>query len=546
MKNKLVTVLVVIAVLATLAAGATGGLIWYQKTHIFVEKKAYPLSATSLDLREEDISFAHFDSVHAQLPDCDILWNVPFQGRKISSDTRSISLSALTREDMDILTRYFPGLKEIDASGCGEYALLEELQERLPEITLRYSVDLGGASAPPDSEALALAEGDYDLDTLMENIPHLPRLTEVTFLETELTMEQVQALREAFPEVEFNYTVSILGLAYDEKTETIDLSEMEGGELEQVLTRLAMLPELSAVELCGADGTTRLTKQEAKTLIEALPGVTVHYVFDFYGETLSADTEEVVLKGRNIGDDNVEEVRLALDLLPKCKRFVLESCGLSNEVLAKLREDYRDRTKVVWRVNFAKGSTMTDAEVIRSTYDLTDNNSADLVYCEDVRFMDIGHDELLFSIDFVRGMPNLEVLIASGSPIKDLSPLENCKKLRVLEIANCGLLTDIAPLAGCESLKWLNLSNTKVDSLAALDELELECLVYVRPKVSQAERDRFAELHPDCLTSYSGYEYAYPWRYDKDNKKQDWYLEIADAFRYPKAPNNLGWYLEKE
>ena len=125
-------------------------------------------------------------------------------------------------------------------------------------------------------------------------------------------------------------------------------------------------------------------------------------------------------------------------------------------------------------------------------------------------------------------------------------PYKLCKKLRVLEIANCGLLTDIAPLAGCESLKWLNLSNTKVDSLAALDELELECLVYVRPKVSQAERDRFAELHPDCLTSYSGYEYAYPWRYDKDNKKQDWYLEIADAFRYPKAPNNLGWYLEKE
>ena len=45
---------------------------------------------------------------------------------------------------------------------------------------------------------------------------------------------------------------------------------------------------------------------------------------------------------------------------------------------------------------------------------------------------------------------------------------------------------------------------------------------------------------------YTGYEYAYPWRYDKDNKKLDWYLEIADAFRYPKSPNNAGWYLEKD
>ena len=546
MKNKLVTVLVVIAVVATLAAAATGGLIWYQKTHIFVERKAYPIRATSLDLREEDISLAHYDALHAQLPDCDVLWNVPFQGGKVASDARSIRITTLTEADCDILCQYFPALEQVDAEGCADYDLLEALQQRLPEVTLSYTVNLGGAAAAPDSEALALKEGDYTLDTLTENLPHLPRLTEVCFLETELTMEQLQALQETFPEVTFNYTVSILGLAYDEATETIDLSELESDDLEQVLSRLAMLPKLSAVELCAADGTTRLEKQEAKTLIEAVPQATVHYEFDFFGERLSTDTEEVVLKNRNIGDEGEEEIRLALDLLPRCSRFVLESCGLSNEVLAKLRDDYRDRTKIVWRVSFAKGSTMTDAEVIRSTYDLTDSNCADLIYCEDVRFMDIGHDEFLKTIEFVKGMPNLEVLIASGSPITDLTPLENCKKLRVLEVANCGYLTDLTPLVGCESLTRLNISNTKVESLAGLEELPLECLVYVRPRVSQQERDEFAEQHPDCLTSYSGYEYAYPWRYDKDNKKLDWYLEIADAFRYPKSPNNAGWYLEKD
>ena len=238
MKNKLVTVLVVIAVVATLAAAATGGLIWYQKTHIFVERKAYPIGATSLDLREEDISLAHYDALHAQLPDCDVLWNVPFQGGKVASDARSIRITTLTEADCDILCQYFPALEQVDAEGCTDYDLLEALQQRLPEVTLSYTVNLGGAAAAPDTEALALKEGDYTLDTLTENLPHLPRLTEVCFLETELTMEQLQTLKETFPEVTFNYTVSILGLAYDEATETIDLSELESGDLEQVISRL--------------------------------------------------------------------------------------------------------------------------------------------------------------------------------------------------------------------------------------------------------------------------------------------------------------------
>ena len=42
---------------------------------------------------------------------------------------------------------------------------------------------------------------------------------------------------------------------------------------------------------------------------------------------------------------NLEQtVRNALDLLKNCKRFVLENCQISNETMAKLRDDYRDRT----------------------------------------------------------------------------------------------------------------------------------------------------------------------------------------------------------
>lgn len=79
--NKLVAVLIVIAVLSVAAAGGTLAYIYYQNTHVFVEGQAYPLNATYLDLREEDISFAHYNALQEALPGCEILWNVPFQGK---------------------------------------------------------------------------------------------------------------------------------------------------------------------------------------------------------------------------------------------------------------------------------------------------------------------------------------------------------------------------------------------------------------------------------------------------------------------------------
>ena len=163
---------------------------------------------------------------------------------------------------------------------------------------------------------------------------------------------------------------------------------------------------------------------------------------DFFGKKISTADEEIVIQNVKIGDEGLPEVRLALDILPGCKRFVLENCQISNEEMAKLRDEYREQTKVVWRISFGKGTTLTDAQVIRAVYDLVDTNCDNLKYCEDARFMDIGHNEYLKTSEFISGMKSLEVLIISGSPIKDLNPLSECKNLRILEIANCGYITD--------------------------------------------------------------------------------------------------------
>ena len=59
MKNKLVTVLIVLVLVLVLLIGGTLGFLWYRNSHVFVEGKAYPMAAESLDLREEDIRAAN-------------------------------------------------------------------------------------------------------------------------------------------------------------------------------------------------------------------------------------------------------------------------------------------------------------------------------------------------------------------------------------------------------------------------------------------------------------------------------------------------------
>ena len=193
-------------------------------------------------------------------------------------------------------------------------------------------------------------------------------------------------------------------------------------------------------------------------------------------------------------------------------------------------------------------------EVIRSTYDLLDDNCENLKYCEDVRFMDIGHNEWLDAVSFVAYMPKLEGIIVSGAPIKDLTPFENCKNLKFLEIAFCEYIEDLTPLAGCESLQMLNMSNTHALDLSPLDDLPLTHLVArTNPsgnsRISQEEQDRFIAQHPDCWSSFKGAQpYGVGWRYGEDELTPlPYYAMLRRVFRYDASviPNNVGWYLEE-
>ena len=445
----------------------------------------------------------------------------------------------VTEENIGELEDY-PGLKYLDLSGSTCYDAIARYRAAHPEVEVRYTLTFGSRDVPDDAAELTLAPEDQDYDQLLEHLQYLENLQTLTLQEPTLTRDQLAQLRDNYENTAIRCEFTLLGQQIAEDTQELDLSGIQPEDVEEAARVLPMLAALETVELMDGEDACALSLEEVHTLQEAAPNALLHYSFDLFGQRVSTTEERIEFKNKRLGDDREGELRQALDVLKGCKYMLLESCRFSNEVLAQVREDYRDQTKIVWRIYFAKsGSCLTDRTVLRYVYNVFNSTVKQLKYCEDVQFIDFGHNEALSDWSWVAEMPNLKAIIVSGSIIKDLTPFENCKKLEFLELSNCGLLTDITPLAQCESLKRLNLSYTKVEDLSALDDLPLECFVYVKPKASQEELDRFQQVHPDCLVSFEGNEYGYPWRYEQDGSLTSAYAELKEVFGYPDAKDTL-------
>lgn len=438
---------------------------------------------------------------------------------------------------------YYPNLKTVDLSGSTCYKAIMDFASKRPHLDVTYDVSLGATQVSSKVDAAALKAGSFDYDLLMENLQYLPNLTTLTLVDVDLSAERLAALREAYPGLRLDYSVELFGENFSVDTQQLDLSAMGSDGVEEACRKLGKMSALTDVTL-----SSKLSFEDVDQLQAAVPQIRFHYTFQLLGKTVSTGDDEIIYKNLSLGDSDEAEIRKALKILDHTSRFVLDNCGFSNETLAQLREDFRGGPKVIWRVYFGTESrynTLTDDDTIRAVYNVTDSTCGPMKYLEDVKYMDLGHNEYLTDFSFVGYMPELEVLIGSGSAVTDLSGIENCKKLTWLELASCHKLENIEPLAGCEGLKYLNISYTKVKSLEPLDALKLERFVYLSPKASTKEQNTFLTIHPksECITVFYGYSqpYGYGWRYDDNGKTMFWYYKdvIREVFEYDKADKIL-------
>ncbi len=336
--------------------------------------------------------------------------------------------------------------------------------------------------------------------------------------------------------------ICILGKEYRYDLESIDLSWIDPGELSAAADDIARLEYLREINLIDEDG-TRFDLDSLVQLQNSLPGAVIHCSFDLFGKTVSSEDEEIIYEKVNIGNEGVDRIRAALPLLRSCSRLVLSNCGIDNEVMAELRDDYPDK-KIVWRIVVHGYGHMTDIERIRTN--LLDNDDAELLkYFTDVKYIDMGHRKKVTNWEFLRYMPHLQVLIVSITDFsdKDLWYLTECHELEYLEMASCHV-TDLTPLAQCTSLEHLCIGAlpgvTDISPLYGLTNLKR--LRISQDNVPQEQKDEITLLLPDCQMLFAPHHWGFAgyWRYDDNGKCVERYALLREQFDYDDYPW-AGW-----
>ena len=313
------------------------------------------------------------------------------------------------------------------------------------------------------------------------------------------------AAPEPAPEPASEPVYTILGREYPASAAEVELTGMREEDAAELAAVLGKMPALGTIRI-GSETGTPLSWETLKTLRDAAPGAAIDYAFTLFGKSFNLSDEELDLKYIPMDDEGALVGRVAA-CMSRLKKIDMDSCRVPNEAMARLR-DSLPGVEVIWRINFAQGYTArTDETRILASMpgqagELVHNNVENLKYCTKVKYLDLGHNNYLDTLEFIRSMPELEVLIAALSNIEDFSPVADCPKLEYVE-AFTTRLHDLTPFAELHNLRHLNICyDFAITDITPLYGLELERLwIGMHDPVPPAQIEEFRRLHPNCVVN---------------------------------------------
>ena len=253
-------------------------------------------------------------------------------------------------------------------------------------------------------------------------------------------------------------SLQLLTLTHDDIANTLpQLKQMTGLVYLDLGSETADVPSADGV---SAEQQPRdLSWDDIRAIQEACPNVGVRYAFTLWGKTFTTLDTKMDLNHIKMNDEGAA-VREVLPCMTNCKVLDMDFCGVDSEHMAEIRNAYPDMD-VIWRIWFGNDcSVRTDTERILASnlnHVLTDANTKDLKYCTKIRLLDVGHNGGLTDFNFLREMPDLEVLIVSLCGFSDFTVLENCKNLEFFEFCSYWQGYDVGPLGDLTNLEHVNI-----------------------------------------------------------------------------------------
>ena len=437
----------------------------------------------------------------------------------------------------------FSKLRRADLSGSTCYEEILNFQQTHPEIEVLYTVELPDGSIVDNSiSSLVLSEeAAKEPEKAAEAIQYLPELKEIELnFDSSVNLKAIYSISSLRPDMSYKCDVSVNGTAVSFSDTQLNMSGLDKDSAQQLLYVLPAMPELKTVDLGNAEQSPELSFEQIHELQTVRPDVEFLYEFEFFGKQFSLSDTKMDLNHISMSDEG-ESVKEVIRCMPKLRFLDMDSCGVSDEAMASIRDEFPD-VKVVWRVWFGNDySVRTDVEKILASKpsvggNLNGYNSQALMYCTDVKYLDIGHNEVLPDISFVANMPKLEVAILAMATYSDISALANCPELEYLEIQSTNV-SDLTPLSGLKKLKHLNIGNlpllSDISPLYELPQLERLWIGCIDP-VPQEQIEKMQSIAPDCEINTSAYDPTDGgWRYRANKTGLDpRYEKLMEQFQY--------------
>lgn len=385
-------------------------------------------------------------------------------------------------------------------------------------MSIRYVI-IGGEKYDKSARTLVISDSNIVKDdySVLNEFTQLEKL-DISALN--VTVEEYDSIASKMGDnITIRWNVPIGNSKVPSDSESLSITDEMLDDEKDILSYFHNLKQLEANDISSIE---RLYEVIHKVK-EINTDVSCTYSTNLYGVPIDTSCEEVNLN--NIPIKKTDKVKMAVELFPNVKKYKMCDCGLTDDEMAQLRNEYPE-IDFVWMLHVLIYDIPTDVQVFSTllanwvAYGDENTFAPIFKYCTDLRALDLGHWDHIGDISEIRNLKNLEILIISDNSISDLTPLSELKHLKYADL-RYNQITDVTPLTSLQELQFLEIGGNKLTNAEKLCECKSLKYLYIEDAVVPTKTiEALQKGLPD------GCEFKM-----KNTRGHRWYIRIIGMFR---------------